>query len=551
MEYKELKTDKFRIEKLTKMNYDYWTARALSNRGMIPDDELMYKVPPLSYNLLKDMNAAMQLVMEHIDKRVCIISDYDCDGATSCSILYKFFQCCGFDIHYIVPDRQKHGYGLTPEISQMAKDIGTDLIITVDNGIASFAGIEKAKSLGMKVLVTDHHLQGDHLPDADAILNPNQKLCTFPSKNLAGCGVAFYLVTALFRHHLKDRCSLKSYMDLSDLLAIGTVADVVKLDYNNRWLVNEGLKKLRTNPRNGLLALMEVSGVKYKKLTTQDIGFLVAPRINAAGRISNMSLGIECLLEEDYQKALEKATVLNDINKERREIQDDMLKTVKYDEKIEDGIAKIAFNKDFHEGVVGIVAGRLKEKYHSPSIVFASDKDGNYKGSCRSIPQFHIRDALDVVSKKDPDAILKFGGHAMAAGLTVRKDKFISFKNLFEEVCKNSLTPQQLKQIWQIDGNPDGGDLTADLAKTITKMVWGSGFDEPLFMGEFEVEERKVFKDTHVKWSLIKDGYYFNAMQFFAKDIINPQSRVLMVYKLGLDRYDELVLYAQDVIEIS
>ncbi len=454
-------------------------------------------------------------------KRVLIVSDYDCDGATACSILVMAFGAIGMNYDYLVPDRQIHGYGLTPAIVEAAAQLQDkpDVIITVDNGISSHAGIDRAKELGIDVLVTDHHLAPEVLPDACIIVNPNQAGCNFESKNIAGCGVAWYVARALVEELIRrgsdpefDPAELLSYV------ALGTVADVVKLDTNNRIMVALGLEYIRSGQcAPGIPALAKVSGKNHETLSCSDIGFGIGPRINAAGRLAHMGAGIECLTCLDLEMADHLAAQLHVTNEERKEIQVEIV-TQAADQAIpmlasalsQAAIATadshgmrslVVFRRDWHEGVVGIVAGRLKEEFHRPTIVMTGAHGGDIKGSGRSIPGFHLKHALDEINIKYPGVLLKFGGHAMAAGMTIAGDKLDVFKDAFEEVCQHHLTPEIMTKTLAHDGPLSPRDFTVERIHEISQQVWGQGFEEPVFVNDLVVSEVKLIgKDkNHLK----------------------------------------------------
>ncbi|ART57118.1 single-stranded-DNA-specific exonuclease RecJ (plasmid) [Acidovorax carolinensis] len=441
-------------------------------------------------------------------KRVLIVSDYDCDGATACAVLAMAFMGCGMNYEYLVPDRMKHGYGLTPAIVDEAAALATrpDVIITVDNGISSHAGVQRANEHGIDVLVTDHHLAPDVLPNAKLIVNPNQKGCTFESKNIAGCGVAWYVARALIEELIAR--NMDPGFEPGELLsyvALGTVADVVKLDRNNRILVAEGLKYIRSRQcAPGVLALASIAGKNITSLTCSDIGFGIGPRINAAGRLAHMSAGIECLTTLEIGTAIELAKQLNETNEERKEIQREIaegaivqafnLLAMQSDEPSDEFGRRsiVVYSPDWHEGVVGVVAGRLKEDLHRPTIVMTNAADGDIKGSARSIPGFHLKHALDEINIKHPGVLLKFGGHAMAAGMTIVGDKIDLFRNAFEAVCRKHLTAEIMVKRLSHDGELPEHLFTVDTIYNLSQQVWGAGFEEPVFVNTFAVDEIKT-----------------------------------------------------------
>lgn len=432
-------------------------------------------------------------------KRVLIISDYDCDGATACAVLVMAFGASGMNFDFLVPDRQKHGYGLTPAIVEEAAalDIRPDVIITVDNGISSIAGVDRAAELGIEVLVTDHHLAPAVLPAARLIVNPNQAGCTFPSKDIAGCGVAWYVARALVEElATRDMDPGFDPAELLSYVALGTVADVVKLDKNNRILIREGLGLIRNGIcAPGVLALARVAGKNYKTLSCSDIGFGIGPRINAAGRLDHMKAGVECLTTLDVLQAQELAKRLDKTNEERKDIQMEIVDqaVLQASEAMGDGdderYSIVAYHPEWHEGVVGIVAGRIKEDRHRPTIVMCEASDGDIKGSGRSIPGFHLKHALDKINIRLPGILKKFGGHAMAAGMTIDRDRLEEFKDALETVCKEDLTPDLLVKKIMHDGEISAETFTIEEIKALNLEVWGQGFEEPVFLNEIKVGE--------------------------------------------------------------
>ncbi|AXK40292.1 single-stranded-DNA-specific exonuclease RecJ [Crenobacter cavernae] len=499
-------------------------ARLFAARGIAEACELDTALKALlPYQGLKHIAAMAAKLAEAIalDQKLLIVADYDADGATACTVALEGLSALGARVDFIVPNRFEYGYGLTPEIVDLAATRSPDIIVTVDNGIASVAGVERARELGIEVLVTDHHLPGDTLPEA-LIVNPNQPGCGFPSKNLAGVGVMFYVLMAL-RAELRQRGAFDgraepNLAELLDLVALGTVADVVRLDQNNRILVEQGLRRMRAGKmRPGIAALFRVAGRAAYKATTFDLGFTLGPRLNAAGRLDDMSLGIACLLAKSEDEAMRLAQELDRLNRERRTIeqgmQDEALAVLSgFDPAGRHSLA--LYRDDWHQGVVGIVASRLKERFHRPSIVFAPGDDGEIKGSGRSIPGFHLRDALDLVYKRHPGLILKFGGHAMAAGLTVAEADFKVFCDAFEAVAREWLTEVQLTRTFETDGSLTGRELQLDVAETMGAQVWGQGFPPPTFHDRFRVVQQRLVGDKHLKLRLEKDGVEYDAMRF-------------------------------------
>ena len=511
--------------------------------------------------LLADAIAAQQ--------RLLIVADYDSDGATACAVGIRALREFGASVDYLVPNRFEYGYGLTPEIVALAHAIKRpDILITVDNGIASVEGVAAANALGMRVLITDHHLPGATLPDAWCIINPNQAGCGFPSKNLAGVGVMFYLMLAL-RAELRKRGWFESarvraaplanevpaallappasrraaepnLASLLDLVALGTVADVVKLDDNNRILVQQGLQRIRSGKTwPGITALMRVAGRDPKRASTYDLGFVLGPRLNAAGRLEDMAIGIECLISNDPDTAERIARKLDALNRERRAIESGMHEnalTILAAIAPEDSYSLCLFEPGWHQGVIGILASRLKERYHRPVIAFARGNDGEIKGSGRSIGALHLRDALDLVSKREPGLIARFGGHAAAAGLTLREAEFGRFRAAFEQVAQTLLSPTDLERVIATDGALPAGHCTLDAARVLEEQVWGQGFPAPAFDDEFTVATQRVVGERHLKLLLLKDGSEVEAMLFSHAMPLPP--RIRAVYRLTVNEWN-------------
>ena len=475
-------------------------------------------------------------------KKLLIVADYDADGATACAVGMRALRSMGAIIDYLVPNRFEYGYGLTPEIVQLAaREKAPDVIITVDNGIASVDGVAEANRLGIKVLVTDHHLPGDTLPDAWCIINPNQRGCTFPSKNLAGVGVMFYLTLAL-RAVLRARgvADLPNLAHLLDLVALGTVADVVRLDENNRVLVHQGLKRIRAGrAQPGVMAILRVAGRDPARIGTQDLGFAVGPRLNAAGRLTDMSLGIECLITDDAARAQAIAKELDALNRERRSIEADMQESAlaALEEKADaSGYTVSLYDAQWHQGVIGIVASRIKDKFHRPAVAFARGVEGEIKGSGRSIRNLHLRDALDLVSKRDPSLILKFGGHAAAAGLTLREGDFEKFRFLFEDVVRKLLSPADLEREIETDGSLPVEHATLEAAHALREGIWGQGFPEPRFLDGFDVVKQRVVGERHLKLQLRRDGQLFEGILFGHNEPLPDAIRA--VYRFSINEYN-------------
>lgn len=478
-------------------------------------------------------------------RKMTVIADYDCDGATACAVALRGLKLMGARVDFMVPNRFDNGYGLTPAIVDEAKkNHGTEVLVTVDNGIASLEGIGRAVALGMEVLVTDHHLPGDELPKNCIVVNPNQPGCPFPSKHLAGVGVMFYVLLALRAEmrlrHVFDESTQPRLDHLLDLVALGTFADVVRLDANNRILVAQGLRRIRSGiMQPGVAALFMVSGRDCRKASPFDLGFALGPRLNAAGRLSDMALGIECLLTDDVSRALQMAEELNRINTERREIEADMRLEAR--EKIarfqpENRATICVLSEDWHQGIIGILASRIKEKYFRPTMAFAAGKDGRLRGSGRSIPEFHMRDALDLIAKRHPGLIVQFGGHAMAAGLTLKADGFEVFSEAFEAVAKDWLTQTQLERLVETDGSLDDDCFSLDFIHLLDAQVWGHGFPPPLFCDEFTVLNQRILKDRHLKLQLEKNGRHFDAIQFGSTTMLPRCAR--LAYRLDANEYN-------------
>lgn len=478
-------------------------------------------------------------------KKLVIVADYDCDGATACAVGLRGLRALGAQVDFIVPNRFEYGYGLTPEIVDLTiREKAPDIIVTVDNGIASIDGVAEANRRGVEVVVTDHHLPGDALPDARVIVNPNQPQCGFPSKNLAGVGVMFYVLLALRAEMRKrgvfDAQNQPKFDALLDLVALGTVADVVKLDANNRILVAQGLKRMRAGRMHaGVAALFRAASREARRATPFDLGFALGPRLNAAGRLADMSLGIECLTTDDEGRAWAIAQQLNAINIERRAIEADMQDAALLhldDFAPQDSSTITVFDESWHQGVIGIVASRLKDKFYRPTITFAPGGAGLIKGSGRSIPGFHLRDALDLVSKQAPTLIEKFGGHAMAAGLTIHADALPAFSKAFEAVGQAWLGAHQLERIIETDGALEDAYFSTQFIEVMDGQVWGQGFAPPLFCDEFRVVSQRVLKERHLKLQLEKNGQRFDAIWFGHADALPERARV--AFRLDANEYN-------------
>ncbi|MFB3081341.1 MAG: single-stranded-DNA-specific exonuclease RecJ [Nitrosomonadaceae bacterium] len=542
-------------------------ARVFAARGIVEPGQINKDLSRLiPFKSLKNISIMAALLADAIaaKKRLLIVADYDSDGATACAVGIRALRQFGATVDYLVPNRFEYGYGLTPEIVRLAAAVTTgkqpNILITVDNGIASVEGVAEANRLGIQVLITDHHLPGDELPDAAAIVNPNQPGCDFPSKNIAGVGVMFYLMLAL-RAELRTRGAFISKKEpnlanLLDLVALGTVADVVRLDDNNRILVQQGLYRIR-NGRScaGISALLYVVRRDLRQVSTYELGFMLGPRLNAAGRLDDMALGIECLITDDESHAIQIALQLEALNRQRREIeagmQDSarvmlekvlMVQGLRQNDQIPRSIS--LFDPSWHQGVIGILASRIKDKFHRPVIAFAPGTDDEIKGSGRSIPGFHLRDALDVVSKRYPGLLLKYGGHAAAAGLTVRTSDFGKFRDAFEQTAQAQLTPADLMQIIETDGDLSESEMNLELAQHLTEQAWGQGFPYPAFNARFSVENQRVVGEKHLKLKLRKHvsstrkqklGRLYDAMLFFYHDSL-PET-IDAVYRLQINEY--------------
>lgn len=524
-----------------------YAARGISQTAHI-STQMADLLPPGG---LKGMDAAARILADAImqGQRICIVADYDADGATACAVAVKGLRMLGLAperLTYFVPDRFKLGYGLTPAIVDLvAQAPGTapDVLMTVDNGIASIDGVSRAKALGMQVVITDHHLPGATLPDADAIVNPNQPGCDFASKNLAGVGVMLYVLMGL-RQVLRQRGWAEAEQAnlgiLLDLVALGTIADVVVLDRNNRILVANGLQRIRQRRCcAGILALYAVAGKQPDRAQASDLGFLLGPRLNAAGRMDDMRIGIRCLLAEEIGEALHLAKELDKLNLARRSVEDQM-KTDAARILGQLDIANTAgislYNPHWHGGVVGILAGRIKEQMHRPTIVFAGDGSGQIKGSGRSIPGLHLRDALDHLTKQYPELILKFGGHAMAAGLTIRESDFSLFQQAFDDLVDQLLPMEARSHSLAIDGPLVDSELTLNTARLLSEEIWGQGFPAPIFANSFRILESRLLQDKHLKLTLGCGQSRMDAIRF--NDTTIPDEQDTLAYALEINHYN-------------
>ena len=519
-----------------------YAARGIENAEEL-DTDIQHLLP---FSKLMHAENMASLLADAIaaQKKLLIVADYDADGATACAVGVRGLSALGARVDFIVPNRFEFGYGLTPEIVRLAKQSAPDILLTVDNGIASVDGVAEAHRLGMQVLVTDHHLPGDTTPDAECIVNPNQRGCEFPSKNLAGVGVMFYVLMAL-RAEMRKRGLFEGKTEpnlgnLLDLVALGTVADVVKLDSNNRILVQQGLQRIRAGRCNaGMRALLQVARKSTAQISSYELGFVVGPRLNAAGRLDDMSLGIRCLLTDDDSEATEIAAKLDALNHERRSIEAGMQDTAlsaldTFDPA--DSNSLTLFNEDWHQGVIGILASRMKDKFHRPVIAFAHSTQGELKGSGRSIVGLHLRDALDLVSKRHPHLILKFGGHAMAAGLSIREEHLDDFRLAFEAVAQELIEKEALVKTIVTDGSLKPEEFTLALARSLQQQVWGQGFPEPLFEGEFRVLSQRIVGEKHLKLKLGTSTGSIEAIYFFS---VEPLAETIhAVFSLSINEYN-------------
>lgn len=529
-------------------------ARLWSARGVLRQEDVQLDWPAmLAPNLLTQAEYAAGLLANAISagKRMLIVADYDCDGATACAVGMRALTEMGAIVDFLVPNRFETGYGLSPAVVELACQHPSgrpDLLITVDNGIASVEGVAAANAAGIGVIVTDHHLPGDLLPQALAIVNPNQPGCAFPSKNLAGVGVIFYLMLAL-RAELRNRGRFPANggprLDaLADLVALGTVADVVKLDANNRLLVTRGLERMRRGlMQPGIRALFAVAARNPQAASAFDLGFALGPRINAAGRLADMGLGIRCLITNDEMQALALARELDTINRERRQIENIMKEqALVATESVQAGklgASVCVFHPEWHQGVVGLVASRLKEKFFRPTLAFAPAGDDELRGSGRSIPDVHLRDVLDLVSKRHPGLIRKFGGHAMAAGLTLGRDDFERFAPAFDLAVTELTGRTSFEPIIETDGSLEEGYANAQVTNILEQQVWGAGFAAPLFLDTFKVQSQKLVGEKHLKLSVQRGHQRFDAIWFNHTDRV-PES-IKMAYRLDQNVWNGVI----------
>ncbi len=535
-------------------------ARVYGGRNVSSIDELertLNRLPP--FQEMKGIEDAVAVLVEAVEcqQRILIVGDFDCDGATSTAVAVRSLKLLGVkNVDFLVPNRFEFGYGLTPEIVAVAAERKPDVIVTVDNGIASLDGVAAAKSRGMKVVVTDHHLPGDVLPHADAIVNPSQPGCRFPTKALAGVGVIFYVMMAL-RSALREqgyfeRQSMQepNLGQLLDIVALGTVADVVPLDYVNRILVSQGLARIRRGQCcQGISALLKVGGSQQEQVVASDLGFVVGPRLNAAGRLEDMTIGIHCLLSESQQESIDMAMTLDQLNRNRRTIEREMQdEAMNYltrflqedNQQLPTGLC--LYQQDWHQGVIGILASRIKDHFHRPVIAFADADEDTVKGSARSVQGFHIRDGLDAIATKYPELIQKFGGHAMAAGLSISKKHFADFTVAFDEEVRRHLTHEDLHGWVWTDGELAHHELTLEVAEMLRQGgPWGQAFPEPVFEGEFELMSRRIVGERHLKMQLrpAGGGQLVDAIAFNCDDLDWPGEvgSVKLAYKLDINEF--------------
>jgi len=521
-----------------------YAARRIGSAGELAQD-FSHLIAP---DRLTHADRAARLLADAIarQKKLLIVADYDADGATACAVGVRALRSFGARVEYLVPNRMELGYGLTPELVDIAAKLAPDLLITVDNGIASVEGVAHANRLGIGTLITDHHLPGDALPEAECIVNPNQHGCAFPSKALAGVGVMFYVMLAL-RVELRNRKAFEGKTEpnlaaLTDLVALGTVADVVPLDANNRILVAQGLKRLRAGAgKPGLAALARAGGRDAARATCFDLGFILGPRLNAAGRLADMSLGIECLVTDDEARAANCAQQLDRLNRERRKIEGEMLDEASaalHGLAEPPGATLTMFRDGWHQGVVGLIASRVRERVHRPVVCFAKAGSNELRGSGRSIPGFHLRDALDIVSKRAPGLLLRFGGHAQAAGLTIEEKNLQKFIETFEQVAGEHLPEAARLRVVETDGELEPAYHSLDVAQMLEAQIWGQGFPPPLFCDTFAVESQRVVGERHLKLRLRKDGQRLEAMRFNSLETM--PSRVRAAYRLSVNEFNGL-----------
>ncbi len=534
-------------------------ASILSARAIDSSNDIDYKLEKLiPYCELSFAESAANFILDMIlaKKNILIIGDYDADGATATACAIKGLEKFGANVDFLVPNRFEDGYGLSVSIVEKALEKKPDLIITVDNGIASIEGVEKAKAHGVDVVITDHHLPGDALPNANFIINPNQKSCNFPSKNLCGVGVIFYLLIAIKSQAKKRKLFNKNeeprLSDLLDIVCLGTIADLVKLDFNNRLLVQFGMHIIRSGEGNfGIRAISQLSNRRLQNLKTSDLSFVIAPKLNAAGRLDDMSLGIKCLLAKTFDEALHHARRLLSLNTERRQIENEMKDSALSKDilgQLENKKAIALYDVSWHQGIIGILASRIKEKFYRPTIIFAKDEEGRLKGSGRSISNFHLRDAIDLISKKNANLIMSFGGHAMAAGLTILENDFSLFEIEFESVASDLLNANDLSIEFEID-HSILDDINIDGINLINSEIWGQGFQAPIFKDFFQVLDQKIIGGKHVKCTLKYKEKKFSAIYFNHEQSL--ADKIETIYEIDINRYsgkEEIQLILRQII---
>ncbi|MHB1666035.1 single-stranded-DNA-specific exonuclease RecJ [Thiomonas sp.] len=545
MELNVRPVDRSAVTRLIGAGHPRALARVYAGRGIMDEAQLQYRAAQAAPANLKGMTEAVRLLLQAIrdDARILVVADYDCDGATACAVMVRGLRSLGArQVDFLVPNRFTDGYGLTPPITRKVVERGADILITVDNGISSIAGVAAAKAAGLRVIVTDHHLAGPELPEADAILNPNQPDCPFPWKSTAGVGVAFYLILALYRQLQEDGIpDLRNPAWLTPLVALGTVADVVPLEYNNRLLVSQGLSRWREgHAPAGLLALAKVSRCELETLSAQHIGFQLGPRLNAAGRMDGMTIGIRCLLSDDPDEALRLAEELDAFNKQRRVVEKEQcLDALAILGSVPTGASGLTARlPDGHVGVIGIVAGRLREQFNRPVIVFAKDGD-LLKGSGRSIPGFHLRDALADMATEHPEWFRSFGGHAMAAGMAIPDEYYEAFAQRFDQLAQERIPAEALLERLETDGILGPGEITLSLAEAVEQAgIWGQQFPEPVFMGSFDVLDRSEMKGGHLKFLLgLDNGEEVEAVLFGGGVDARQGQRLQVAYALGINDF--------------
>ena len=534
-------------------------ASILSTRAIDSVSDIDYKLEKLiPHGQLSFAESSANYILDAIlaNKKILIIGDYDADGATASACAILGLKKFAANVDFLVPNRFEDGYGLSVSIAKKALSQKPDLIITVDNGIASLEGVEYARAHNVDVIITDHHLPGDTLPNANFIINPNQRDCQFPSKNLCGVGVIFYLLIAMkseaIRRNIFNQNDAPRLSDLLDIVCLGTIADLVKLDFNNRLLVKFGMQIIRSGEGNfGIKAITQLSKRQLQNLKTSDLSFVIAPKLNAAGRLDDMTLGIKCLLAKNLDEALFLARELVSLNSERRQIENEMKESALSQSilgELDNKKAIALYDESWHQGVIGILASRIKEKFYRPTIIFAKDDGGCLKGSGRSIRNFHLRDAIDLVSKKHPDLILSFGGHAMAAGLTIKDNNFDLFNKEFESVASDLLNDNDLSLVFEVD-HSILDEINLDDINLINSEIWGQGFPTPIFCDTFEVLEQTSIGDKHIKCTLKYKKKKYTAMYFNYEHRL--ADKIEAIYEIDINRFsgrEEIQLILRQII---